>query len=90
MIVISPDRYSNRSLRDMPYRRRSPENLSRSMSDLDPSMYSKARPVLNYVNLARLCILEQIKWVKIFLDEYLIHQLIGSDRMSGLNNKNST
>jgi hypothetical protein len=90
MIVISPDRYSNRSLRDIPYRRRSPENLSRSMSDLDPSMYLKARSVLNYVNLARLCTLRQIKWVKIFLDEYLIHQLIGSDRMSVPQQKNST
>ena len=83
MIVISPDRYSNRSLRDIPYRRRSPAVLSRSRSDLDPSMYSNERIVLNYVNLAQLCIFRQIRWVIIFLDEFSIYQLIGSDRMSG-------
>ena len=83
MIVISPDRYPSRSSSHMIYRRRSPADLCRSRSDPDPSMCSKRRVVLNYVNLAHFCISTQINWAKIFLDEYLIHQLIGSDRMSG-------
>ena len=83
MIVISPDHYLNRSLRDIPYRKRSSADLSRSRSDLDPSIYSKARSVLNYVTLAQLCIFRQINWVKIILDEFLIYQLIGSGRMPG-------
>jgi hypothetical protein len=83
MIVISPDRYSNRSLRDIAYRRRSPAVLSRSRSDLESSTHSNERAVSNYVYLAQLCISRQIKWVIIFLDEFSIYQLIGSDRMSG-------
>ena len=69
MIVISPDRFSNRSPRFTNWRDRSSTGSCRS--NLDPSMCTKARAVLDYVKLARVCKSRQDIWNIFFRDEFL-------------------